>query len=173
MFSLKSLEAIKGELAGANSPIRNFPKSITFPFADLYQEIVTKIKSSTISSECILYDSDYAYNITVSYWNDSEGAGLKNYWFIGQNGQGDYWVMDRNGEIYFYDHGADEAEKNNFVCLHINFGQWLQFAYLNKALDEIYFAGKYNEKTRKDYAVKLGEISKGLLGNYPFELKGM
>jgi hypothetical protein len=172
MFSLKSIEAIKGELTGENSP-RNFPQSVTFPFADLYKEIVTKIKTSAISSECILYDSVYAYNITMSYWNDSADTELKNYWFIGQNGQGDYWIMDRKGELYFYDHDTEEAAKNNFVYLHINFGQWLQFAYLNKALDEIYFAGECNEKNKKDYAAKLGEISKGLLGNYPFELNGM
>jgi hypothetical protein len=171
-FALKPLEAIKNELLIAqNVQIRNFPKSLEFPFIDLYKAIVTKIKSTTISSECVLYDSVYAYNITVSYWNDSDDKDFKNYWFIGQNGQGDYWITDINDKIYFYDHDIEEISRNNFADLNINFAQWLQFAYLNKQLDAFYRAHTYNKNIGKEYMEKLGEISKKLLANYPFKIE--
>jgi hypothetical protein len=107
-----------------------------------------------------------------NYWikniTDEE---IKKYWFIGQNGQGDYWIMDINNKIYFYDHNLEEIGKHNFIDLNIDFGQWLQFAYLNKELDKIYDENKYNKTIGKEYFKKLKELSKELMENYPFEIE--
>ncbi|MDR0434122.1 MAG: SMI1/KNR4 family protein [Gracilibacteraceae bacterium] len=178
MFRIKSIEEIKKELFGANAQVMNFPKAINFPFDELYKEIVTKIKTTEISSECILYNSVYSANMTKAYadedyWskntvNAAEDA-VRNYWFIGQNGQGDYWIMDINGKIYFYDHDNEEIDVEKIINLNIDFGKWLQYAYLNKELDEIYFGNKYNETIGEEYKKKLKEISKELFENYPFD----
>jgi hypothetical protein len=113
MFIIESIENIKVKLLDKNIQTNNFSKSITFPFDELYKEIVTKIKTTEISSECILYNSVEASNMTKiysedDYWNENvDKNNIKNYWFIGQNGQGDYWIMDKDGEIYFYDHNNE------------------------------------------------------------------
>ena len=176
IFELKSVENIKQEIIGESSKIFNFPKSVTFPFDDLYKQVVTKIKTLHISSECILYNSVEANNETKefsdkSYWNENiTEEEIKNYWIIGQNGQGDLWIMGIDNRIYFYDLDTEELSKQNFTELNIDFGQWLQFAYLNKQLDAIYNEDKYNEMIGKDYKEKLMEISKELLENYPYDI---
>jgi hypothetical protein len=164
MFTLKSIENIKNEIIRGNIQTRNFPKSITFPLDELYKEIVTKIKTTEISSECILYDSIESNNITNELSD-------KNYWVIGQNGQGDYWIMDINHKIYYYNHDIEEIIKENFVDLNITFGKWLQFAFLDKELDKIYDENKYNKNVGKEYMEKLKEISLELNKNYPFEIE--
>jgi hypothetical protein len=152
----------------------NFPKSIIFPFDELYKEVVTKIRTTEISSECILYNSVDSANITKAYsdedyWSKNvDKDGIKNYWFVGQNGQGDYWIMDIKGKIYFYDHDNEEIDVEKIIDLNIDFGKWLQYAYLRKELDKIYFANKYNAIIGKEYKEGLKKISKELFANYPF-----
>ena len=177
MFTIKSIEEIKDEILDGKTQIMNFPKSVSFPFDRLYKEIVTKIKTIEISSECILYNSVYAANMSnaysdADYWSkNTDKDNIKNYWFIGQNGQGDYWIMDRNGKIYFYDHDNEEIDIEKIIDLNIDFGKWLQYAYLNKELDEIYFENKYNQNIGEEYMKKLKDISQELSENYPFEIK--
>jgi hypothetical protein len=174
MFTIKSLEEIKKEIIWENIQTVNFPKSINFPFGGLYKEIVAKIKTTEISSECILYDSVDSVNMTKAYsdedyWSKNiDKDGIKNYWFIGQNGQGDYWIMDINGKIYFYDHNNEEIDVEKIINLNIDFGKWLQYAYLNKELDKIYFENMYTEEIGKEYKEGLKKISTELFENYPF-----
>jgi hypothetical protein len=177
MFIIESIENIKIKLLDKNIQKNNFQKSIAFPFDELYQEIVTKIKTTEISSECILYNSVQSANMTKEYsdddyWNNNiDKDNIKNYWFIGQNGQGDYWIMDKNGKIYFYDHDNGEIDVDKMINLNIDFAKWLQYAYLNKELDKIYEENKYNKKIGKEYMEKLNEISKELKENYPFKIE--
>ncbi|MHC6202949.1 SMI1/KNR4 family protein [Breznakiellaceae bacterium SP9] len=176
MFTIETIENIKKKLVQNNTQVTNFPKSIDFPFDELYKEIVTKIKTIEISAECVLYDSVYSMNMSKAYsdedyWSkNTDKDNIKNYWFIGQNGQGDYWIMDENGKIYFYDHDNGEIDIEKIIDLNIDFGKWLQYAYLNKELDKIYYENKYNEKVGNEYKNKLKEISNELLENYPFEI---
>ena len=177
MFSIKPIEEIKAEIIRNNIQIMNFSKQISFPFNELYKEIVTKIKTINISSECILYNSVEATNMTKAYSEDDywsknvDKNNIKNYWFIGQNGQGDYWIMDIYGKIYFYDHDNEEIDIEKVINLNIDFGKWLQYAYLNKELDKIYDDNKYDENIGKEYMEKLREISEELYENYPFKIE--
>ena len=172
MFVLKTIDEIEHVIFQGNtqSQTRNFPKSVSFPFGELYRKIVTSIKSKEISAECMLYDSVQSYNITTNYWNDSSNEDLKKYWFVGENGQGDSWVMDMDGKIYFYDHDIEDLAVQNFIDLNISFEQWLKFAYLNKDLETVWRENKYDEKTKQEYLNTLREIGENLLTNYPFDL---
>ena len=177
MFVIESVDDIKNKLWENSIQINNFQKSITFPFSEIYKEIVTNIKTTEISSECTLYNSVESTNATKEfsdkdYWNnDIADKEINEYWIIGHNGQGDLWIMDINNKVYFYDHDLEEMSKENFIELGIDFGQWLQFAYLNKELDKIYDEDKYNKEIGKEYMQKLKEISKELMENYPFEME--
>jgi hypothetical protein len=176
MFTIKDIKEIRDEIINGKNQIINFSKTVNFPFSELYKEIVTKIKTIEISSKCILYDFIYAMNISkaysdADYWNkDTDKDNIKNYWFIGQDTQGDYWIMDENGKVYFYNHDNDDGMEK-IIDLNIDFEKWLQYAYLNKELDKIYYENKYNKNIGKEYMRKLKEISKELCKNYPFELK--
>jgi hypothetical protein len=159
VFAVKSVEEIKNEITKDCTREINFPESASFPFHELYKEIVTKIKTLEISSECILYNSVDAAKMTKSYSNVDTDS-IKNYWFIGQTVQGDYWIMDTNGKVYFYDHTSEETGIGKIIDLNITFGKWLQYAYLNKEFDKIC----------NEYREKLKEISGELMKNYPFEI---
>lgn len=157
--------------------IRNFPKALSFPFEKTYTDLVTRIKTIEISSECMLFDSVQSFNETKhfsdpDYWHkDYTQEMIANFWIFGQNGQGDLWLFDHNSGVYFYDHNQGEMAIENFIDLDLNFEKWLQFADLNKQLDAIYEAeNEISEEYKILYQKKLGEISNTLLNHYPFEI---
>ncbi|WP_051892871.1 hypothetical protein [Flavobacterium reichenbachii] len=171
-----ALNEIKGDLLSSKVSVRNFPKSVSFPFDPFYIEIVTHIKTIEISSECILFDSVRSFNETkefayANYWSENAKETIEKFWFFAQNGQGDYWLFDDKHKVYFYDHNHEEVSIQNFMYLGLNFEKWLQFAYLNKQFDQYYDAEEeISEEIKTEYKNKLREISISLLDNYPFEI---
>jgi len=183
IFKLNSPAEIIEKLNRLNQR-RNFPKTETFPFDELYKDTVTKIKTTELSAECILYNSVEAHRDTTEFrksdhWKElCKQEEIKSWWIFGQNGQGDWWLFDTNGKVYFYDHNQEEMCAENFVGLGIDFAKWIQFADLNKQCEELYYS---NEKEyfvdsllksafAEDYKERLKEISLELLQHYPFEI---
>ncbi|WP_324023482.1 hypothetical protein QSV08_11595 [Maribacter sp. BPC-D8] len=176
MLKILNIETIKKELLSANSTTVNFPKKTTFEFPDNYKNVVTKIKTKELSAECILFDAVKSVNETkefsdVDYWSENMAAEkIKDYWFFGTNGQGDSWVLHSSDKVLFYDHNKGELGIDNLVDLELNFDQWLQFAFLNKQLEDAYHNDSLTLALKNDYKSKLSELSTGLLENYPFEI---
>lgn len=177
MLIIKSIEAIKSGLLVHQQPVRNFPRALNFPFSKLYVQLTTQIKTTEISSECILFDSVQAFNETKiysdpDYWNESCTTDeIAKYWMFGQNGQGDLWLFDIENKVYFYDHNRAQMCKENFAELDLNFEQWLQFADLNKQLDDVYETqDEISAEIEMEYKAKLSELNNVLLKNYPFDI---
>lgn len=177
VMTLRPSEEIKSELLFDRQAIRNFPKSLIFPFDKLYKEITTQIRTVKISSECILFDSVEASNETKSfsdrdYWPENyTNEEISNIWVFGQNGQGDLWLFDIENKIYFYDHNRGQMRNENFIDLDLSFEKWLQFADLNAQFDDIYdTVDEIDDEQKAEYKKKLAELSDSLLANYPFEI---
>jgi len=176
MLNLTNIKVIEGKLLTKHNPRINFPKKITFKFPNNYEDIVTNIKTIEISAECILYNSVESVNVTKEfsnsdYWNrDFKIEKIKDYWFFGANGQGDLWIMNKENRIYFYDHNKGEISEENLIDLNINFGEWLQFAFLNKQLEEIDLNNNLTQEIKEIYKLKIRELSSKLAENYPFEI---
>ena len=174
MFNLISIEEAKSNLLKEKTTSVNFSKKITFQFPESYKELATQIKTAEISAECIIFNSIKSTNETkafsdLDYWQkDIESGKVKEYWFFGANGQGDSWVLNQAGNVFFYDHNSGELSDETLINLSINFDQWLQFAFLNKVLEEIDGKGNLTPKLKEVYALKLEELSSGLAKNYPF-----
>jgi hypothetical protein len=146
MFSIKSIEEIKKEIFADNREymeIISIPESISFPFHEMYKEIVTKHKTLFISSECILYDFFEAENMTKKYFNycnkNVGKNGIKNYWFMGENVGLDFWIMYINGKIGFLEQGYDKEkfDLDKIVDIDIDFEEWLKFAFLSRDFEEL------------------------------------
>ncbi|KAF2507267.1 SMI1/KNR4 family protein [Flavobacterium foetidum] len=176
MFTILSIRNIKEKLLTNKQSIRNFPKSVSFPFPELYKDIVTQIKTIEISSECIVFDSVKSFNETKEfsnpdYWSENTKETIESFWFFAQNGQGDFWLFDNKNKVYFYDHNQEEMSIQNFTDLGLNFEKWLQFAYLNKQPDEVYETeDEITEVLKAAYKQRLEEISGLLLEKHPFEI---
>ena len=176
MLKILNIETIKLELLSANTATVNFPKKTTFEFPDNYKNVVTNIKTIELSAECILFNAVRSVNETkefsdLDYWSENmEAENIKDYWFFGANGQGDLWVLHKSDKVLFYDHNKGEIAIDNLVDLELNFNQWLQFAYLNKQLEDAYNNDSLTLALKNDYETKLSELSTGLLENYPFEI---
>jgi hypothetical protein len=181
MFELKSIEEIKDEIFCKHA--QNFPKSINFPFNELYVDIVTRIrviKKWTLSWNCVLYNAIEATKITKEfsdkkYWSASiTEEEVKRYWFIGDNGEYDfqpeYWIMDVDNKVYLYNHFSAIYRENCILDLDLSFEKWLQFAFLNKEIEEICDEGKYNKKIGEEYYKKLEEISEKLAEDCPYSI---
>ena len=146
MFSIKSTEELKNRVWNENREIIqiNIPEE-TFPFDDLYKEIVTKNKTLIISSDFILYGFNEAADTTrkysdVFYWDkNTDQDRIKNFWFIGENSVFDFWIMYINGKIHFlkHDYGDEKFEIDKIVDLEINFENWLRYAFLNREFEEV------------------------------------
>lgn len=177
VMTLKPAEEIKKKLLSNRQTIRNFPKSLTFPFDKLYTEITTQIRTVEISSECTLFESVTAVSETnffsdADYWTENYlDEEISKFWIFGQNGQGDLWLFDSENKVYFYDHNNEKMCNENFIDLNLNFEKWLQYADLNAQLDNIYDnENEINDKRKVEYKKKLAELSGNLLKNYPFEI---
>ena len=177
VMTIRPTEEIKKELLSDKQPMRNFPKSLTFPFDKLYKEITTQIRTVEISSECILFDSVEASNETksfsdIDYWAENyTDKEISKFLVFAQNGQGDLWLLDIENKIYFYDHNLEQMCFENFIDLNLSFEKWLQFADLNSQFDDIYETEDgINDKHKTEYKKKLAELSGNLLKNYPFEI---
>jgi len=81
---------------------------------------------------------------------------IEKYWFFAQNGQGDLWLFDIENKIYFHDHNQEQMCQDNFLDLDLTFEKWLQFADLNKQLENIYDnENEITEKHKTTYRNKL------------------
>ena len=177
VMTIKPAEEITKKLLSNRQTIRNFPKSLTFPFDKLYTEITTQIRTVEISSECTLFESVTAVSETIffsdaDYWTENYlDEEISKFWIFGQNGQGDLWLFDSENKVYFYDHNNEKMCNENFIDLNLNFEKWLQYADLNAQLDNIYDnENEINDKRKVEYKKKLAELSGNLLKNYPFEI---
>jgi hypothetical protein len=177
MLTIRTTDEIITGLLSNKQAIRNFPKSLRFAFEKLYIDIVTQIKTTEISSECILFDSVKSFNETKefsdpNYWTENYAKeDIDKYWIYGQNGQGDLWLFNFENKIYFYDHNKEQMCQDNFLELDLDFEKWLQFSDLNKQLDNIYNTeNEISENYKKEYRDKLNEISSTLLDKYPFDI---
>jgi hypothetical protein len=83
----------------------------------------------------------------ISYWvqgtSDSE---ISEWWIFGADGQGDLWLFDTQGKVFFYDHDKECMCEENFKCMEIDFLQWLQLAFLFRQYE------KSNRYTNEDKA---------------------
>ncbi len=176
MLNLRHIEVIKNELLAAHNVTINFPKKITFEFPESYKKIVSNIKTTEISAECILFNSVKSVNESkefadIDYWSkEFEIDQIKDYWFFGANGQGDLWILHKNDSVFFYDHAKGKISQENLIDLEMSFEKWLQFAFLNKQLEEIDNNQALTLEIKNRYKAKLLKISTGLAKNYPFEI---
>lgn len=157
-FILPALTEIKTEILKEKGTVQNFPKAIVFPFSESYKTLVTRIKTTEISSETILYNSMDAVN-------ENKEFNLPDYWCFAGNGQGDRWFMDRDQQIFFYDHDDDEK----LMPMPINFEEWLQMAFIIRQLDDCF--DEYDhipEPVRQEFYKVLNTIHPQLSEVYPF-----
>ena len=93
------------------------------------------------------------------------------YWQIGSSGQGDFWLLRRDGNICWYDHDLGEITPAAIVDFDITFDQFLALsaylAQIERTLDtnEHYFA---NPAHRQAFADTLNRIAQGLFARYPY-----
>lgn len=160
LFKIQSAEEVETEILKQKGNLQNFPKTVDFPFPERYKNLATAIKTMEISSETILYNSVEAVN------NNKEFV-LKDFWCFAGNGQGDRWLMDKSGLVFFYDHDYDER----LEPMGISFEQWLQMSALIQQLD-LYFdeLGKVTDKVRHYFYEALDAIHPALSESYPFRI---
>jgi hypothetical protein len=156
-FILPALTEIETEILKEKSSVQNFPKTVVFPFSERYKTLVTQIKTMEISSETILYNS-------VDSVNENRESHLPDYWCFAANGQGDRWFMDRDQQIFFYDHDEEKLKP-----MPINFEEWLQMAFIIRQLDDC--LDEYDhipEPVRQEFDKALNTVHPQLSEVYPF-----
>lgn len=148
---------IENELLKAKTEVQNFSKAIDFPFPENYKNIVTQIKTAEISADCILYNSVESFNETKKFVD-------KSFWCFSGDGQGNRWLFDKGGMVFYYDHDYDE----NYDAMEITFDQWLQMADLSKQLDDYIENEAITATIRNEFHNLLNEIHPNLSEKYPF-----
>lgn len=156
-FNILTLEEIELQLLKEKRNLQNFPRTSDFPFPERYEMLVTSMKTIEIASEAILYNS-------IEAVNENKESEILDYWCFGGNGQGDRWLLDRGGNVFFFDHDDEKLQRMN-----VDFDQWLQMAFIIHQLDS-YF-DEYDEipeSIRKGFHDALNDIQSGLSQDYPF-----
>lgn len=159
-FKILNIKEIESIILSEKRTLQNFSKTISFPFPEYYKNMVTKIKTTEISSETILYGS-------VEASNENKEFELVDYWCFAGNGQGDRWFLNTGNDVFFYNHDYDEG----LEPMDINFEQWLQMAFIIQQLDK--FFDEYDtvpESVKRLFYKALGTIQLGLSEKYPFAI---
>lgn len=157
-FQINTVQKIEQEILENKVPIQNFPKTVSFSYPEQYKNLVTQIKTTKISADCVLYNS-------VEAMNESKEFESEDYWCFGGDGQGNRWLFDENGYVFYYDHDYDEG----FDAIEITFEQWLQVASLCKQMDECINNNPFNSIEKQQFKDILNEIHPNLSKNFPYE----
>lgn len=170
-FEIKTIEQIRTSLPRSNNKY-GIPKSVSFVFQELYKDIVTGIQTTEISADYILYNMQEAYQENkefsdISYWvqgtSDSE---ISEWWIFGADGQGDLWLFDTKGKVFFYDHDKECMCEENFKCMEIDFSQWLQLAFLFRQYEK---SDRYTNEDKAKLKNELSKINENLIDNLLFD----
>ncbi len=157
-FHINTAQKIEKELLENKVSTRNFPKVIDFPFPESYRNLATQIKTTELSSDCILYNSVEAINETNEFDSDT-------YWCFGGDGQGNRWLFDKAALVFYYDHDYYEG----FDAIEINFDQWLQMADLTKQIDEYLEEHTITKEIEIEFNNMLNSIHPDMSMNFPYE----
>lgn len=170
-FEIKTIEQIRTALPRSNNKY-GIPKSVSFVFQELYKDIVTGIQTVLISADYFLYNMQDAYQENkefsdISYWgqgaSDSE---INQWWIFGADGQGDLWLFDTKGKVFFYDHDKECMCEENFKCMEIDFSQWLQLAFLFRLYEK---SDRHTNEDKDKLKNELSKINENLIENLPFD----
>lgn len=170
-FEIKTIEQIRTALPRSNNKY-GIPKSVSFVFQELYKDIVTGIQTVLISADYFLYNMQDAYQENkefsdISYWgqgaSDSE---INQWWIFGADGQGDLWLFDTKGKVFFYDHDKECMCEENFKCMEIDFSQWLQLAFLFRLYEK---SDRHTNEDKDKLKNELLKINENLIENLPFD----
>lgn len=157
MFTLIPIDDLKIILLSNEILTQKSPKNIVFPFPKSYRNLVKQIKTTEISADCILYNSQESDNESKEFNTDE-------YWCFGGDGQGNRWLMNMEGMVYYYDHDYDES----FDPMEITFEQWLQMANLCKQMDGCTENNSFKKKEKKLFIDALNQIHPNLSENFPY-----
>ncbi|MGQ8868484.1 hypothetical protein [Myroides sp. TSA_177.3] len=160
-FNLLTLEEIQTILEHEEHAKQNFPSVVSFPFPTLYKDLVTAIPTVSISSETILYGS-------VEATLENKESDHPSYWIFAGVGQGDRWLLDEKGQVFFGDHDVSPMQLHP---LDIDFQQWLQLAFLIQQLDDWCDAAYDIKQIEIAFTHALNQIHPKLPANYPFEVE--
>lgn len=156
-FKLKKYQEIENELLTKKTTVQNFSKSIHFPFPKNYKYIITHIKTTEISVDCIIYNSVEAANETKEFVDTT-------FWCFAGDGQGNRWLFDEAGQVFYYNHEYDEG----FETLEISFEQWLQMANLAQQMDAYLALETVPKSVKNEFKTILNEIHPNLSKNFPY-----
>lgn len=170
-LEIKTIEQIRIVLPRSNNKY-GIPKSVSFVFQELYKDIVTGIQTTEIAADYILYNMQEAYQENkefsdISYWaqgtSDTEVGG---WWIFGADGQGDLWLFDTKGKVFFYDHDKECMCEENFKCMEIDFSQWLQLAFLFRLYEK---SDRHTSEDKAQLKNELSKINENLIENLPYD----
>lgn len=99
------------------------------------------------------------------YWVELEVD--KRWLVIGDNDQGDHWLLGPDGEVWFFDHNYGERAAELFEPLEISVTEWLMLGHLLARRERQPVASQHDADR---FAAALDAISPGLAERWPYEL---
>lgn len=159
-FHILTTMEIETVFSESESCVQNFPKTLQFPFPEKYRKWVTQFKTIEISGDFILFNS-------VEAVNENREFATEEFWVFAGTGQGDRWLFDKKGMVFFYDHDYDEG----FEPMGINFEQSVQMAFLLRDLEEMMDdQSRTSEETKVQLNTVFNQIHHQLSEKYPFQI---
>ncbi len=134
-----------------------------------YLSIITKFKTSEITTDFILLDYEKCLNRN-DYLKKHYNKILSQFWMIAETGQGDEWFISIDNKlVYFYDHNLGEYTEENFTTLDVVFVDFLKLNFLIKELEDL-IEKDFDKDTLKEKFIKsVNEIEGGLYEKYPYK----
>lgn len=86
-----------------------------------------------------------------------------NFRIFAETGQGDFWLMDKQQQIYFYDHDLEDFCPQNLQALNIDLTGWLMLADLFQRKENLEDQDNYSEQAERLFMAEVNQICPKIL----------
>ena len=142
-----------------------------------YVDLVRNIDTHMFSADAVLWTACVAAHHNSAkqqelLWDDGVDVATRNrYWLFAENGLGDVYVLDEQGQCYFADHDEGSLHPSFFLPLQLDFSGWLRLADLMGQCDVVLdVQDELDNAQIAAFNTCLAQLHPDLAANYPYQL---
>ena len=143
----------------------------------VYVDLVRNIDTHMFSADAVLWTACVAAHHNSAkqqelLWDDGVDVATRNrYWLFAENGLGDVYVLDEQGQCYFADHDEGSLHPSFFLPLQLDFSGWLRLADLMGQCDVVLdVQDELDNAQIAAFNTCLAQLHPDLPAHYPYQL---
>jgi hypothetical protein len=154
---------------GATVPATDIARVLGFA-SPAYAAALARHAPAELAPDLVLYDLAEASRDNRDLRADHSFLQGR-FWKIGQSGQGDGWLLGRDGQVHWFDHNHGDIAEGSLVGMGLDLDQWIELAVVIKQYERRLDADEAlfdDAARREEFRRALDAISPTLFDLYPY-----